>query len=131
MFKRTILSTLLLTACLATWASAEDILSGSFFGDVTYIGVDCDCASYNDYVHVENLDTQEEGNYGIHCSELPRYTAIPIRDWPPGSYKLTVVFFDTDCRVSSIQFVTHGFVDQRVDLIVMGDSENQSGPQGP
>jgi hypothetical protein len=37
--------------------------------------------------------------------------------YPPGNYKITLkLHFGSDCEVSTIKYVTHGYEKQQVDL---------------
>jgi hypothetical protein len=118
MNRRTLTLSLLLVACLATWAWAE----GGFYGTVIFD--DCDCyASGNtgDFAIVQATTDTVQYIYYLRCGGNPGYTTDNgVREtFRAGHYNIWVGFHNgTDCTLGFVQTVYHGNDWQEVNLRV-------------
>jgi hypothetical protein len=115
MKRRTLTLSLLLVACLATWAWAN----GGFYGSITYS--DCTCyrdGSTGDKVFIQSTGGGTQYQYPVYCLNNPGYNTEP-HTFAPGYYNVWVVLHTgSDCDMGYVQTVYHGTENQQVNLRV-------------
>jgi hypothetical protein len=91
-----------------------------FCGNVTYSNCTCGQFAYADEVYIQELPDGIPDVYYPTCrSNEGWYDTEEMSGitYPPGEYKITLKLHDgSDCEVSTIKYVTHGYSKQQVDL---------------
>jgi hypothetical protein len=117
MNRRTLTLSLLLVACLATWAWADS----GFYGSVTYH--DCSCYHHptlGDMVYIQSTGGGQQYHFNVgNCSGNPGYST-GATTFSAGYYNVwVVVHTGSDCNMGYVQTVYHdGISDQEVGVRV-------------
>jgi hypothetical protein len=123
-----VLLVIFLTACLTTWAWAQEpdmpTPMGGFYGTVTYVECTCDL---DDCVRIQPTSGGDAYCYYlIRCGGVPGYTTEnppPPKPevFPAGNYYISVSLDQgTDCDHSIVRLIQHGQTWQEVNLTVLG-----------
>jgi hypothetical protein len=101
-------------------SNADESELHGFYGYVTYSNCDCGEGAYGDKVAIKNLATSETDYYPSVCRNNQGWydtEAMEGKVYDPGNYEIWVdLNGESNCETSSTRFVTHGHLEQQVDL---------------
>jgi hypothetical protein len=123
-----VLLVMFLTACLTTWAWAQEpdmpTPMGGFYGTITFY--ECECLNPVELVRILPAAGGDPSFCGVDCNwpNVPGYNTLygsEERVFAPGSYYIGYLIRpESGCDHTFIRYVNHGQTSQEVNLEVFG-----------